>query len=60
VNDYLVGAFEALSWVYAMLIDIDPERAPLDSVGRMVKEVEGALGDIRCGVAVDFRFRLRR
>jgi len=58
MKDYVRGAFEALSWVHSLLDDIESEK-DLDRVKKAVKEVDSAMDDIREGVAVDFRYRLR-
>ena len=58
MNDYVRGAFEALNWVHSLLDDIESEK-DLDRVKKAVKEVDSAMDDIREGVAVDFRYRLR-
>ena len=58
MHDYVRGAFEALSWVHSLLDDIESEK-DLDRVKKAVKEVDSAMDDIREGVAVDFRYRLR-
>ena len=59
MNDYVRGAFEALDWVEALLADIEPEKDPLDQLKEVVTEVEEALADIKEGVAVDFRHKLK-
>ena len=58
MKDYVRGAFEALSWVYSLLDGIESEK-DVDRVKKAVKEVDSAMDDIRDGVAVDFRYRLR-
>jgi len=61
VYDYVRGVFEALSWVQRLLVNsVDPEMDPLDVLNRAVAEVENAIEDIKEGVAMDFRERLRR
>lgn len=60
LNDYLNGAFEALSWVHAGLLNFDPEKEPLDNLDDMIKNVEAAMRDIQRGAAVNFRYKLRR
>lgn len=59
MNDYVRGAFEALNWVEVLLASIDPEKDPMDHLNRVIKEVTAALDDIKEGVAVDFRRRLK-
>jgi hypothetical protein len=59
MNDYVRGAFEALNWVHILLASVDSEK-DLDHVNRAVREVESAMSDIRDGIAVDFRHRLKR
>ncbi len=56
LNDYTRGAFEALSWIQTILEDL--ENRP-DAVKTLRKEIEEAISDIRRGIGVDFRFRLR-
>ena len=61
MHDYVRGVFEALSWVQRLLVNsVDPEMDPLDVLNRAVAEVENAIEDIKEGVAMDFRERLRR
>jgi len=61
VHDYVRGVFEALTWVQRLLVNsVDPEMDPLDVLNRAVAEVENAIEDIKEGVAMDFRERLRR
>lgn len=59
MNDYVRGAFEALSWMHVSLVNIDPEKDPLDHLDKVIKEVEAAIDDITEGIAVDFRDRLK-
>jgi len=56
LHDYVRGAFEALSWVRKLLVDL--RRNP-EGLERAVREVDEAIEDIREGVAIDFRERLR-
>jgi len=56
LNDYVRGAFEALSWTKEVLVASKKDPAQVD---RVLKEIEGAIEDIRSGIAVDFRNRLR-
>lgn len=51
MREYVRGAFEALSWVRELLTS-DLSRK------QIIEEVDAALGDIREGVATDFRYRL--
>jgi hypothetical protein len=53
LNDYVRGAFEALSWVHSLL-DVEDQKNP-----EFVNRIENALTDIRKGVAVDFLWRLK-
>lgn len=53
LNDYVRGAFEALSWVHSLL-DVENQKDP-----EIVNRIEDALTDIRKGVAVDFLWRLK-
>lgn len=56
MNDYTRGAFEALSWVESLIDDLKhhPEGWKI-----ITKEVNDATIDIKRGVGVDFRYRLR-
>ncbi len=42
-----------------MLVNIDPKKDPLGHLDRVIREVEVAMDDIREGVAVNFRDRLK-
>lgn len=57
MHDYVRGAFEALSWVRLLLLDLQCK--PEEAVKETLKEIEAALDDIKTGVAGDFRWRLR-
>ena len=59
MNDYVRGAFEALSWMHVLLVNIDREKDPEDHLDRLIKEVEAAMDDIKEGIAVNFRDRLK-
>lgn len=50
------AVFEALSWLEDLLNDLkeDPE-----GVRKALREIRDAIEDIKKGVAVDFRYRLR-
>jgi len=52
LNDYLKGAFEALSWVRSILKD---EK----DINDVIRQVDDAIVDVTEGVAVDFRRRLK-
>lgn len=56
MNDYTRGVFEALSWVEKLVEDLKekPEGWKV-----LAKELHDASLDIKRGVAVDFRHRLR-
>jgi len=56
MNDYTRGAFECLSWVEAKMSDLERDEERWERLGR---EVIDAVQDIRRGVGVDFRERLR-
>jgi hypothetical protein len=56
MNDYTKGAFECLSWLEAKMGDLDRNSDKWESLRR---EVGDAINDIRRGVGVDFRERLR-
>jgi len=57
MHDYVKGAFEALSWVRLLLLDL--QHKPDEAVKEALKEIDAALDDIKTGVACDFRWRLR-
>jgi len=59
VNDYVRGAFEALSWTHVLLVNIHPKKDPLGHLDKVIRELEAAIDDIREGVAVNFRDRLK-
>lgn len=56
MNDYTRGAFEALSWVESLIENLkhNPE-----GWKTLAKEVNDATIDIKRGIGVDFRYRLR-
>ena len=56
MNEYRRGAFEALSWLEGLLQDLkdDPQGWKL-----MEQEINDAMTDIRRGIGVDFRYRLK-
>ena len=56
MNDYTRGAFECLSWLEARMSDLERDGERWE---RLRKEVIDAIYDIRRGVGVDFRERLR-
>ena len=56
MNDYTKGAFECLSWVEAKMADLERRG---DKWECLRKEIMEAVDDIRRGVGVDFRERLR-
>lgn len=56
MNEYTRGAFECLSWIEAKMADYGKGRDKWDMLKR---EVNDAIQDIRRGVGVDFRERLR-
>ncbi|MEM2102899.1 MAG: hypothetical protein QXM22_05240 [Candidatus Bathyarchaeia archaeon] len=56
MHDYVKGAFEALSWIRLLLLDL---KDTPDAMEKTLKEVDGALEDIKSGVAGDFRWRLK-
>lgn len=56
MNEYTKGAFECLSWLEAKMSDLDRASDKWESLRR---EVGDAIQDIRKGVGVDFRERLR-
>ena len=57
MHDYVKGAFEALSWVQLLLQDLRDN--PVRAVEKTLEEVDKALGDIKNGVASDFRWKLQ-
>lgn len=56
MNEYARGAFECLSWFEARMADLERDA---DRWERLRREVSDAISDIRRGVGVDFRERLR-
>ena len=56
MNEYARGAFECLSWLEAKMIDYEMSQNRWNA---LKKEVSEAIYDIRRGVGVDFRERLR-
>jgi hypothetical protein len=54
LNDYVRGAFEALSWVYSLIDDAEDAKS-----SEVMDQVECAMTDIRKGIAVNFRRRLK-
>lgn len=59
MNDYVRGAFEALSWVQTLISSVSPQKDQQGHLDKVLKEVEAAIVDIKEGVAVDFRDRLK-
>ena len=49
VNDYVAGAFEALSWI-RMLI-----KGSNSGAGRVLEEIEEVLDEMQAGVTVNFK-----
>jgi hypothetical protein len=56
MNEYMRGAFECLSWLEDRISRLESERDPWKTLKREIGE---AIRDIRRGVGVDFRERLR-
>lgn len=56
MNDYTRGAFEALSWVESLIENL--KNHP-EGWKTLTKEVNDATIDIKRGIGVDFRYRLR-
>ena len=56
MNEYTRGAFECLSWLEEV---INMLRVRGESWEPLSVEIDGAIRDIRRGVGVDFRERLR-
>ena len=56
MNEYCKGAFEALSWLESLLPDLkdNPQGWKL-----LEQEVNDAMIDIKRGIGVDFRYRLK-
>jgi hypothetical protein len=50
------AVFEALSWIEDILDDLEEDP---DGVRKALREIRDAIEDIKKGVAVDFRHRLR-
>ncbi len=56
MDDYAKGVFECLSWFEAMMAELDSSD---DRWVRLQREVNEIIYEIRRGVGVDFRNRLR-
>ena len=56
MNEYTRGAFECLSWLEERMSRLEPDE---DCRQIIKKEIDEAIHDIRRGVGVDFRERLR-
>ncbi len=56
MNDFGKGVFEALSWVGARMTELEDMENKWAS---LKTEVDEAIRDIRKGIGVDFRERLR-
>ena len=56
MNEYTRGAFECLSWLEEVISMLRERGQPWES---LTAEIDGAIRDIRKGVGVDFRERLR-
>jgi len=56
MNEYTKGAFESLSWMEAKMAELDGRGDRWESLRH---EIDDAINDIRRGVGVDFRERLR-
>jgi len=56
MRPYVQGSLEALTWVQELLEGL---RGDPHGVDKAIKEVEDALRDLRRGMALDFRERLR-
>ena len=56
MNEYTKGAFECLSWLEEVINVLREEGEPLEDLN---SEIDSAICDIRRGVGVDFRERLR-
>jgi len=56
MNECTKGAFECLSGLEARMVDLDLHDSKWDV---LKKEVDDAIHDIRKGMSVDFRHRLR-
>jgi len=56
MNDYGKGVFETLSWVGARMSELEDMENKWAS---LKAEVDEAIRDIRKGISVDFRERLR-
>ena len=56
MNDYCKGAFEALSWVESLIESTENRPEALEEI---LKEVNAAIREIREGIAVNFKSRLR-
>jgi len=56
MNECTKGAFECLSWLEVRMVDLGLHDSKWDM---LKKEVDDAIHDIRKGIGVDFRHRLR-
>ncbi|UCH57941.1 MAG: hypothetical protein JSV18_03305 [Candidatus Bathyarchaeota archaeon] len=56
MNEYTRGAFECLSWLEELITRLKKRGDHWESLKR---EIDGAILDIRRGIGVDFRERLR-
>ena len=56
MNEYTRGAFECLSWLEEVINMLRERGEPWEDLN---SEIDGAIRDIRKGVGVDFRERLR-
>ncbi len=56
MNEYTRGAFECLSWLEDRIAKLESERNCWQT---LKTEIDEAIRDIRRGVGVDFRERLR-
>ena len=56
MKDYTKGVFECLSWIEAYIDELNQ-----DEVGweQLKKEIGSTISDIRRGVGLDFRHRLK-
>lgn len=56
MNEYTRGAFECLSWLEEVISKLKEKG---ESWEPLSLEIDGAIRDIRRGIGVDFRERLR-
>ncbi|MGD2200500.1 MAG: hypothetical protein PVJ38_02570 [Candidatus Bathyarchaeota archaeon] len=56
MNEYTKGALECLSWIEGVIKRLEPQGGDWET---LLREIDEAVHDIRQGIGVDFRERLR-